>query len=354
MRQRHFPVILILGAMGSRLVVAGRPEIRAWIPYRPLRVLADLDALKCDENGESCMMLETDGCLDARPLDFVSPLRRKLGRHGLSIVTFPYDWRMSLFQSAESFAAWVDEQTWDRFDIVGVSSGGLIATQYARMGFAHRIRKFISIGTPFLGMPRALAYLHTGAVLNRIADFFFAHKAGALIRTFPSMYELLPCQAFFDAANNACAEVHGRTLRSHAQMVSWLDSLPQISSRLLMTGAEFLAQLDPAQTLGNVDTSYIVNSGRPTAALVSYRENGTIRIRRRTDGDGSVPLFSQTIGGRNEAVHPGQTYRFGGRHRTTHMNCRVMEQIVRILLDSTARCRASAGPATRPSDAGGC
>lgn len=336
MRQRRLPVILILGAMGTRLVATGRPKFRAWIPNRPLRVLADLEALQCNENGESCVALETAGCLDTRPLDFVGPLQRKLGRQELSIVAFPYDWRMSLSRSAESFAMWVDARQFDKVDIVGISSGGLIATQYARMGFANRIRKFISIGTPFLGMPRALANLHTGAVLNRAADLLFAHKARSLIRTFPSMYELLPCQAFFDAIDYGCVEVHGRTLHLHAEMVSWLDSLPQISSRLVMTGAKFLAQLDPVEVLKNVDTSYIVNSELPTSALVAYHENGTIRVRRQSNGDGSVPLVSQTIGGQDEALHPGQTYRFRGRHRTKHLNRQVMDQIAHILLDGTA------------------
>jgi pimeloyl-ACP methyl ester carboxylesterase len=270
-------------------------------------------------------------------------------------MAFPYDWRQSLFRSAESLADWIDAQRFETVDIVGVSSGGLIATQYARMGFGDRIRKFISIGTPFLGMPRALANLHTGAVLNGAADVVFAHKARALIRTFPSMYELLPCKACFDAENHACVDVHGNPLRSHAEMCSWLESLPQISSRLLKTGAEFLAELEPAEALRNVNTSFIVNRGRPTAARISYRENGTIRILRRTNGDGSVPLISQTIGGHNESMRAGQTYEFPGRHRTMHLNRRVMEQIARILLDDTTMCSdVTAGQVARPAGSDGC
>ena len=307
-------------------------ESRAWFPNRPFHLLSDLDALKCNEKGDSCLPLETAGCLDKRPLDFVGPFRKRLGHEGLSVETFPYDWRRSLFQSAWSLASWVETRRFERIDIVAVSTGGLIATQYARLGFADRIRKFISIGTPFLGMPRALANLHTGAVLNRVADVFFAKRVRTLIHNFPSTYELLPCSDWFDVADQACVEVNGQQIHSHREMMSWLNSVPEISTGLLQSGTEFLEQLRPSETLRYVDSYYIVNSGQPTPARISYNENGNIRVLRETNGDGSVPLCSQTIGGRNEDVHPGHTFKFQGRHRTMHLNPPVMDQIARILL----------------------
>jgi pimeloyl-ACP methyl ester carboxylesterase len=334
MQQRRAPVILILGTMGSRLVYAGPTTVRAWVPTRPTSVYADAAYLQCDEDGVAQFPLDVAGCLDRRPLDFVSPLRNRLGQDAFAVLPFPYDWRQSLFRSAELFADWVDAQHLETFDIVGVSTGGLIATQYARMGFGARIRKFISIGTPFLGMPRSLANIHTGAVLNRLADVFLAHKVRSLIRTFPSTYELLPCQSYFDATDHACAEAHGQPLRSHSEMCSFVESHCQISSRLLKAGAEFLLQLDPAEALRNVDTSYIVNSHRPTPSCISYGKSGKVHVTRRSFGDGSAPATSQTIGGQHEVVHPGHSYEFQGRHRTMHMNPLVMEQLASILLDA--------------------
>jgi len=299
-----------------------------------MSVFADVEYLQCGEAGRARFPLDVAGCLDRRPLDFVSPLRNRLAQDGIAVLPFPYDWRQSLFRSAELFADWVAAQHLETFDIVGVSTGGLIATQYARMGCGAKIRKFISIGTPFLGMPRALANIHTGKVLNRLADWLLAHKVRSLIRTFPSTYELLPCQAYFDATDHACVEAHGRPLRSHSEMCSFLESHSQISSRLLKTGTEFLLQLDPTEALRNVDTSYIVNSRRPTPARISYGESGKVHVTRRSFGDGSAPAISQTIGGQHEVLHPGHSYEFQGRHRTMHMDPLVMEQLASILLDA--------------------
>ncbi len=331
MQHRRDPVVLILGTMGSKLVYTGPRRAQAWVPNHPLSAYADLNYLQCDEDGVPKFQLEVAGCLDKRPLDFVGPLRKRLAQDGLSVLPFPYDWRQSLFVSTKSFAQWIEAQSLDRFNIVGVSTGGLIATQYARMGFGRKIRKFISIGTPFLGMPRALANLHTGAVLNLVADFFLARKVRSLIRNFPSTYEVLPSADYFNVAEDHYVQEGDRPLTSHSETCSFLESQTQISSHLLHSGREFLLQLAATTVLRNVDTSYIVSVGLPTPAKIHYHMSGQIRVSKESSGDGSVTALSQTIGGQQELLHPGKTYTFHCRHRTMHLNPSVMEQIAKIL-----------------------
>ena len=325
-------MVLILGAMGSRLIHSGPTLTRAWVPTRPLSVGVALDYLRCDEAGVSKFDLEVAGCLDSPPLDFVSPLRNRLARDGFSVLPFPYDWRQSLLVTAAKFATWVEEQSLETFDIVGISIGGLIATQYVRMGFGARIRKFISIGTPFLGMPRALASLHTGAVLNRVADWFLGRKLRTLMRTFPSAYEVLPTAAYFDSVDQHYIEAGKRPLTSHTETLSYLEAHGDLSSPLLREGTKFLLQLAPAETLRAVDTSFIIGTGVPTPVRIQYRTSGRIRVSRQPLGDGSAPASSQTIGGQLEHLDSGRFHEFRGRHRTMHLNPRIMTQIAEILL----------------------
>lgn len=331
MQHRTVPVVLILGSMGSRLVYTGQTSVRAWVPTHPINAYANLNYLQCEEDGVPKFQLEVAGCLGKPPLDFVSPLRNRLAKDGFSVLTFPYDWRQSLLVSAQMFAEWVEGQALDRFNIVGVSTGGLIATQYARMGFGAKIRKFISIGTPFYGMPRALVNLQTGAVINPVANLFLARKARSLIRTFPGAYEVLPSAAYFEAAEDHYIQAEAHALSSHSETCSFLESQAQLSIPLLRAGTEFLLQLAPLKALRNVDTSYIVNIGLPTPAKIIYQKSGEIQVSRQSFGDGSVPVFSQTMGGQHEFLHPGQSYEFQGRHRTMHLNPPVMEQIAKIL-----------------------
>ena len=344
MQHRRVPVVLILGSMGSRLVYTGPTSVRAWVPTHPINAYANLNYLQCDEDGVPKFQLEVAGCLGKPPLDFVGPLRNRLAQDGFSVLAFPYDWRQSLLVSAQMFAEWVEAQALDRFYIVGVSTGGLIATQYARMGFGAKIRKFISIGTPFLGMPRALANLHTGAVLNPVADFFLARKARSLIQTFPSAYEVLPSAAYFDAAGDHYIEAEAHPLRSHSETCSFLESHAQLSSRLLRAGTEFLLQLAPTKALRDVDTSYIVSTGLPTPAKILYQRSRQIQVSRQSFGDGSVPALSQTIGGQHEILHPGQSYEFQGLHRTMHLNPPIMEQVAKILHETRTLVPAAATP----------
>ncbi len=334
MQRGRLPVVLILGTMGSRLFCRSASRTRAWVPTRPVSAYADLNHLQCDEDGVPTSQLDTAGCLDQWPLDYVGPLRKRLAKDGFSVLPFAYDWRQSHFVSARAFADWIDDRRLDQFNVIGISTGGLIATQYARMGLGAKIRKFISIGTPFLGMPRALANLHTGAVIHRVADLFLARKIRSLIRTFPSVYEVIPSASYFYGANGHYVEADDQPLTSHRDTCAFLESQNELSAQLVRAGSEFLSQLAPEQALRDVDTAYIVGTGRPTPARIIYRHSGQIRVYRQAFGDGSVPARSQTIGGQNETLHPGQSYQFQGVHRTMHLDPPIMEHIATILQET--------------------
>lgn len=332
--QRQVPVVLILGTMGTRLVTTGSRRSTVWIPTRPWSIVKELDRLRCDEDGKPLFPVETNGCLERWPWDFVSPLRQELSRHGLALDVFPYDWRQSFFRAAESLRDWIDARGFRTCNIIGVSTGGLIATQYVRSGFASRVRKFVSLGTPFLGMPRALASLHTGVGLGPVTDLFLARKVSDLVRTFPSTYELLPCQSYFETEPMPCLSIPTGPVTSSAAMLEWLKNVPRACSSLAIEGSRFLAELDPVSTLRQVDTSFIVNSSRLTPAQVTYHSTDSVRVTSHVFGDGAVPVASQTIGHQTDAVNPGRTFLFEARHRTMHLKKDVMRRMVEILTDT--------------------
>ena len=316
--------------MGSQLELVGTKQRTVWLPRNPLRIAGSLDCLQCDSEGRPTTSIQATRCLDRWPFDFVGPLRRRLQQAGLELQTFPYDWRRSLFHSASCFADWVNDRNLDTIDIIGVSTGGLIATQFARNGYGDRIRKLIAVGTPFLGMPRALMNLELGSGVNSIADFLFARKFQQLISSFPAAYEVIPGDAYRSVAPIPFINASPAVVDAEAQN-SFLKSRLLISASLFDQGQRFLAELNPAETLRSVDTSYIISSAQTTPVQIDYSDSGKVRVRSDMYGDGGVPVFSQTIGGLAQQIHPGKQFEFQGPHRTLYLQRLVMERIVKEL-----------------------
>jgi pimeloyl-ACP methyl ester carboxylesterase len=102
------------------------------------------------------------------------------------IVVVPYDFRQSIATAAEYLDRVVGDWRGDRpVIVVAHSMGGLVARYWiSRLGGWQVCDRLLSLGTPFRGAPKALAWL-TGVadVPNRIVE---------TVRKWPSMYELLP------------------------------------------------------------------------------------------------------------------------------------------------------------------
>ncbi len=125
-----------------------------------------------------------------------------------NLFIFAYDWRQSNFETADKLREYI--RCIQRFypgtkvDIVAHSMGGLVARRHiVNNPGSHHIRKLISVGSPFLGAPKALDVIETGR-LRILPDFwdkripkFLTNKIKALVRDAKSAHELLPSEGYF-------------------------------------------------------------------------------------------------------------------------------------------------------------
>jgi hypothetical protein len=169
-------------------------------------VVPDFDALALDGPADADLardvVMRASALLAAAYGPLVAGLR---GRRRAPAYLFPYDWRYSNVAVAGALVRYVQAlqrkplDGWDgTFDVVAHSMGGLVLRAFltawrAATGTPPPLGRVVFIATPHLGSLDAVEALISGeAVL-----FGGRKELRKLLRTFPSVYELLPR---FDAA----------------------------------------------------------------------------------------------------------------------------------------------------------
>jgi hypothetical protein len=127
-------------------------------------------------------------------------IQSKLGvTPGEDFFEFPYDWRLDNRISAQRLASaalnWLEERRRRHSDarlvLIGHSMGGLVARYFLEVlkGWRHT-RMLITLGTPYRGSVKALAFLTNGLRKNvgplRLIDLT------RLVQSLPSVHQLLP------------------------------------------------------------------------------------------------------------------------------------------------------------------
>ena len=143
--------------------------------------------------------------------DFVESLRHELSPaqdQPTPVYAFAYDWRHDNRKTALALGAYIDEviartnllRHYKRgcatVDLVGHSMGGLVIAAYLAqcqrdglVGAATRVRRVVTLGTPFCGAVDALAKLTSGEseLLGKSS-----HRERESARMMPALYQLLP------------------------------------------------------------------------------------------------------------------------------------------------------------------
>ena len=153
--------------------------------------------------------------------DFVESLRHELSPtqdRPTPVYAFAYDWRQDNRTTAEGLGAFIDEviartnllrhyqRGCDTVDLIGHSMGGLVVAAYLaqrqKAQRASRVRKVVTLGTPFGGAVDALTKLTSGEseLLGNSS-----HRERETARMMPSLYQLLPWYpgALVDARGSA-------------------------------------------------------------------------------------------------------------------------------------------------------
>ena len=206
-----------------------------------------------------------------------------------NLIEFPYDWRLSNRLNGERLAARVipNLERWQRHTnnrdakliFICHSMGGLVARWFLEvLGGRDVTRTLITIGTPYRGSVNALSGLVNG-ISRELGPI--AVSVDELVRSFPSVYELLPTYA--------CLNIGDGELRS----LSGVD-LPNVRDVDVQEGLEFHARISNAvENEPRYQTIAIKGVDQPTvqSALLSGMQVKALRAYRGTDlsGDGTVP-----------------------------------------------------------------
>lgn len=188
-----------------------------------------------------------------------------------NLFIFPYDWRKDNAETAdalERFLALVHlmQPDSDQVDIIAHSMGGLVARRFI-LEHPGQVAKLITIGTPWLGAPKAFSALETGD-FDDVALNVIVRKSllKSLAEFFPGMHQLLPSQAYFDLGGTPLLEQGwdiNRDRKSYGPL-----SFPQFRDMLDRV-------LHPASAPGNT-----------TASFHEYRQTSGQQDDWRQDGTG--------------------------------------------------------------------
>ena len=269
------PVIFIAGVAGSTLLkdINGNPGGKLWLPLAATSSLLDLDIANpvkipdvLRKDTITVPVLPDTQIVTYKPLlDYLknsgyveynvdgneNNRNSTCGGQDINVLrakhptlfVFPYDWRKSNGNTGSNvnvtkLAAYIqcvraiydDPNT--KVNIVAHSMGGLLARRYIldNPGGVHHVKTMITIGSPWLGAPRAMHALETGSFMSPafdaedygIADTLFAGEIKQLIENFPGTHELIPSQRYFDLGGEPLKVVGVNY--DFGQTIGWINS----------------------------------------------------------------------------------------------------------------------------------
>jgi pimeloyl-ACP methyl ester carboxylesterase len=264
-----------------------------------------------------------------------------------NLLTFPYDWRQDNRISARRLSELVGPalKRWREYIgvqdakvvLIGHSMGGLVARYYLEvLGGWPLCRALVTFGTPFRGAPQAIGYLANGYKRLHV-------DLTAAMRTFPSVYQLLPVYPAVRGSDrvyrrvaesgplpNIDAALAADGLRFHREMEVAIDANRRADSdgRSAYGVLPVVGTHEPTFQSAEVkDESLSLSFDRPTGvdAFVGHEE---------LDGDGTVPIVSAApIDLSDTYVDDYQAEKHGALQRNPH----VLENLVGRLTKMQAR-----------------
>lgn len=338
------PVVIIPGIMGSYLNKDDEDKMEVWPNLKKAFLTRDsyLDDLMLNNDGKLTVSNNIISNDIFRILSFlgkdsnffdglISTLKSKGYEEDKDLFVFPYDWRLDVVDSVngvehskvESLKSKIDkilnQSKSDRVDIIAHSMGGLLAKYYIKNVGGDNVDKFIDIGTPHLGAPKAAKVLVYGDDMDiRFAGLGINPlEIKKISQNFPSTYNLLPSSRYFDPTlpdysyylydlgDVAGDGIMGRL--SYDNTKSFLKNTGR--NDLLIQNAEMVHKdLDDFNPVDyGVDSYNVVGCGVPTIGKIftnSQKFEGDFHYQiKYISGDGTVPQRSAEGMGANRLFY---------------------------------------------------
>lgn len=278
---------------------------------------------------------------------------------GRNFFTFPYDWRRDNRVAARRLKEQADRWLWQwrrespdaKLILVGHSMGGLVARYFLECLDGWRdTRRLVTFGTPYRGSLNALNFLVHG-MQKRLGPVPVLDLS-RLLRSFPSIYQLLPIYPCLDPGD-------GKLVR-----VSEAPWLPHVDPERARAADGFHREIERAVAVHLDDEAY--RRGRYTIHPIVGTFQATLLSARRSgddvevlgtypgfvpDGDGTVPRVSATP---IEFPHEEGATFAAERHGSLQHNDGVLVQLAGLLSgQDTSRVRAGADAGLELDDAYG-
>ena len=306
---------------------------------------------RSNEDGTANGAIRTVDILNVSILEFYGPLIDHLEDYGFDVYPYGYDWRLDLRETAgglDDFVNYVLEETeTDQVNIVDHSLGGLLARYYVTSDTtrAAKVEQVISLGTPFLGAPKALKGLRWGDAGGLSLDWIeigplYPPRVKDLAKNSPAMYQILPTDHYFDVYGDGYYRVDGQLYDlDQTQSVILSDH----NANLALDAENFHtdAMDDWGSTQSDVAFRLIVGSGvESTPGVIHERTifdwlgyEVVILDIEPINGDGTVPLHSADLKGNGHDYSGGAPiwYTNGLNHTDLIKEPYVMEFISAIL-----------------------
>lgn len=293
-------------------------------------ILKDVKLIYCNDNGESkADIMPSNPIVDCRNntvnrnfgiietyKKLVNKIVSSTDPKEYNVVFFSYDWRMDNRKTARELEQFINEHEYDEVIFVAHSMGGLVCSSYLNNPVNRRlVSKIITIGTPFLGSPKAFDSLDEGNFFGGILGFLASEIVKNITRNSHATYQLLPPSQYFNllktgylSQQKECCMCSKNTLEMNLygdtckflQSRNWtpnvnmfLENAQGFHDSLYSENGEFVLNSDDINLYSIV--GYDVETLGKMIVTKNEWELDVFDQKIHTSGDGTVPLQSSIL-----------------------------------------------------------
>lgn len=237
-----------------------------------------------------------------------------------SLFVFAYDWRRGNAENVaklKDYIACIQKfYAGTKVNILAHSMGGLLARRYILDNpNEHHVDKMITVGSPWLGAPKAIYTMETGEFFDNILDRVTKTAFKEVVPHFKGVHELLPSAKYFELGGQPFFEmrdINGNGVApqsySYDELYTLMNGRFQLSDPQPYTASGYFhansGQDDWSGDSSGVDYHILYGNqprkqtieqiiATPTATNPPSISQIALRFRvKRGKGDGTVPLIS--------------------------------------------------------------